>query len=194
MDLSIVRESNCDILQVATADALAFFLPGVVSQFAKVLHGAKTMMSGAAGSAEATDQAIRGLAEYLMIVLQDDANAHILATKTSSNFGSNNCKSTMSLLEELRNLPLRAQHQNEDVEDTSSESGEISRSKTELQEIESTDSSKEIRSLHVNRTKDWLEKTSVHLKKLLNATFPHVCSYNSKKLICLASLQASAYL
>lgn len=168
------RESNCELLQVGSADALAFFLPGVVSQFAKVLHSAKTIMSGAAASAEAMDQAIRGLAEYLMIVLQDDCNALILGVEASSDFGSYYCKPTVSILEELRHLKVKAQHQNEAVEDTSGHSGKIPSSKTEPQEMRSTDSSIEMGSLYVNRTKDWLEKTSAHLKKLLSATFPHV--------------------
>lgn len=163
-------------MQVGTADALAFFLPGVVSQFAKVLHGAKTMTSGAAGSAEAVDQAIRGLTEYLMIVLGDEANASVLGIEVSSNFSSNNCESTVSLLEELRRLPVKAQLQNEVIEDTRGELGKISCSKNEPQEMGSADRSKGIGSLHVNRTKDWLEKTSAHLKKLLSVTFPHVCS------------------
>nr|XP_023923287.1 TELO2-interacting protein 1 homolog isoform X2 [Quercus suber] len=68
------------VAKVGTADALAFFLPGVVSQFSKVFHASKTMISGAAGSVEAINQAIRGLAEYLMIVLHDDANLDGLDT------------------------------------------------------------------------------------------------------------------
>ncbi|XP_028787587.1 uncharacterized protein LOC114743543 [Neltuma alba] len=169
------------VAKVGTADALAFFLPGVVSQFAKVLHSAKTMMSGAAGSAEAIDQAIRGLTEYLMIVLRDDANAPVMGVEASSNFGSDNCESTVSLLEELRRLPVKAQLQNEVIEDTRHELGEIPCSNTELQE-KSGDCSKAIGSLHVNRTKDWLEKTSAHLKKLLNVTFPHICIHPSQKV------------
>lgn len=161
---------------MGTADALAFFLPGVVSQFAKVLHSAKTMMSGAAGSAEAIDQAIRGLTEYLMIVLWDEANTPALGIEASSNQSSDNCESTVSLLEELRSLPVKAQLQNEGVEETRGESGKIPRLKVELKEMGSADCSKGNGSLHVNRTKDWLEKTSAHLNKLLSATFPHVCS------------------
>ncbi|KAJ6917748.1 hypothetical protein NC652_019931 [Populus alba x Populus x berolinensis] len=56
------------VAKIGTADALAFFLPGVVSQFAKVLHMSKTMISGAAGSVEAIDQAIRALADFLVPV------------------------------------------------------------------------------------------------------------------------------
>ncbi|KHF98245.1 TELO2-interacting 1 [Gossypium arboreum] len=91
------------VAKVGTADALAFFLPGVVSQFAKVLHISKAMISGAAGSVEAIDQAIRGLAEYLMIVLQDDANLSGLDMYKDDSFGhkSNKYKSTTSFLEEL---------------------------------------------------------------------------------------------
>ncbi|KAK4261906.1 hypothetical protein QN277_004842 [Acacia crassicarpa] len=170
------------VAKVGTADALAFFLPGVVSQFAKVLHGAKTMTSGAAGSAEAIDQAIRGLTEYLMIVLGDEANASVLGIEASSNFSSNNCESTVSLLEELRRLPVKAQLQNEVIEDTRGELGKISCSKNEPQEMGSADRSKGIGSLHVNRTKDWLEKTSAHLKKLLSVTFPHICIHSSQKV------------
>nr|GFD11073.1 hypothetical protein [Tanacetum cinerariifolium] len=47
------------VAKVGTADQLAFFLPGVVSQIGKVLHVSKTMISGAAGNMEAMDQALR---------------------------------------------------------------------------------------------------------------------------------------
>ena len=38
------------------------------------------MICGAAGNAEAIDQAIRGLAEFLVLVLEDDANLFGLGT------------------------------------------------------------------------------------------------------------------
>ncbi|WRX30056.1 hypothetical protein QQP08_022543 [Theobroma cacao] len=75
------------LLKVGTADALAFFLPGVVSQFCKVLHISKTIISRAAGRVEAIDQAIRGLAEYLMIVLQDDTDLSGLDTYIDTSVG-----------------------------------------------------------------------------------------------------------
>lgn len=110
------------ILQIGSADALAFFLPGIVSQLTKALHAAKTMVSGAAGSMESIDQAIRGLAEFLMIVLQDDANVSVLDVETSSNFDSNECKSSVSLLEELRHLQVYDFAKRKSVEDRSVES------------------------------------------------------------------------
>ncbi|XP_010431644.1 PREDICTED: TELO2-interacting protein 1 homolog [Camelina sativa] len=63
------------VAKVGTADVLAFFLPGVVSQIAKVFHVSRAMISGAAGSVDALDQAIRGLVEFLMIVLEDQTNS-----------------------------------------------------------------------------------------------------------------------
>lgn len=106
------------LLQVGYADALGFFLPGIVSQLAKVLHSAKTMISGAAGNVESIDQAIRGLAEFLMIVLQDDANAPALDIEASSDFYSNECNSTLSLLDELRHLQVKNCVKTKAAEDT----------------------------------------------------------------------------
>ncbi|GKC53061.1 hypothetical protein Tco_1075806, partial [Tanacetum coccineum] len=54
------------VAKVGTADQLAFFLPGVVSQIGKVLHVSKTIISRAAGSMEAMDQALRALTKFLM--------------------------------------------------------------------------------------------------------------------------------
>ncbi|XP_039037021.1 uncharacterized protein LOC120174128 [Hibiscus syriacus] len=80
------------VAKVGTADALAFFLPGIISQFSKVLHISKAMISGAAGSVEVIDQAIRGLAEYLMVVLEDEANSSGLDMYKDDSFGHNSNK------------------------------------------------------------------------------------------------------
>jgi len=174
------------LLQVGSADALAFFLPGIVSNLSKVLHGAKTMTSGAAGSMEAIDLAIRGLAEFLMIVLRDDANASVLDMEVSASSDLNECKSSLSLLEELRHLQVKDSVKTKVVEDRSIESDNISCSETQLQGMGSTVPSGETLSLHVTRTKDWIQKTLAHVNKLLSATFPHVRSY--RWLITLVSL------
>lgn len=165
-------------MQVGNADALAYFLPGVVSQFNKVLHVSKTMITGAAGSVEAIDQAIRGLAEYLMIVLQDDVNLSGLDMPKNviSGYDPNNNKSSL-FLEELRRLRIKPEGQNTIVEeDNDGELVNVITPKSEFKEL-STDSMKRKGSLHVARTKDWIEETSAHVNKVLCATFPHVCSY-----------------
>jgi hypothetical protein len=165
------------LLQVGSADSLAFFLPGIVSNLSKVLHGAKTIISGAAGSMEAIDLAIRVLAEFLMIVLQDDANASVLDMEVSASFDSDKCKPTLSLLDELRHLQIKDSVKTKIVEDKIVESEKITSSQTQLQEMGSTGPDGETLSLHVTRTKDWIQKTSVHVNKLLTATFPHVSLY-----------------
>ncbi|KAJ4705806.1 ARM repeat superfamily protein [Melia azedarach] len=162
------------VAKVGTADSLAFFLPGVVSQFAKVLHVSKTILSGAAGSVEAIDQAIRGLAEYLMIVLQDDVNLSGLDMPKNVTAGndSENYECT-SLLEELRQLPIKVQGQSTIVKEyNSGEPVNMLTSKSGFKD-QYADSGKGIGSLLVARTKDWIEKTSSNVNKLLCATFPH---------------------
>ncbi|XP_021300339.1 uncharacterized protein LOC110428748 [Herrania umbratica] len=171
------------VAKVGTADALAFFLPGVVSQFSKVLHLSKTIISGAAGSVEAIDQAIRALAEYLMIVLQDDANLSGLGMyiDTSVGHNSSNCKSTASFLEELRQLPSKAQSKTL-MENINGEAANIVSLKTESGEKGSPDLGKGMGSLYVDRTKEWIEKTSEHVTKLLRAIFPYICVHQAKKV------------
>ncbi|WKA13407.1 hypothetical protein VitviT2T_030709 [Vitis vinifera] len=170
------------VAKVGSADALAFFLPGVVSQFSKVLYVSKTMISGAAGSVEAIDQAIRGVAEFLMVVLRDDANLSGL-DNVIAGCHTNKDESTQSFLEELRQLPLKAQGQSETIAEDSS--GEIISSispKFGFEEKGSISSRKMLGSLHVTRTKDWIEKTSTQVDKLLCTTFPKICVHPAKKV------------
>lgn len=134
------------------------------------------MTSGAAGSVEAIEQALRGLAEYLVIVLRDDANMSSLdmSMDVTTVFNSNHNMSTQSFMEELRRLPVKAQSQKEvAAEDSSDQRLKMITPESKFNENK-TNSGKEIGSLYVNRTKDWIEKTSAHVDKLLGATFPHV--------------------
>ncbi|PWA99793.1 ARM repeat superfamily protein [Artemisia annua] len=149
-----LKESRLMLL-VGTADQLAFFLPGVVSQIGKVLHVSKTMISGAAGSTEAMDQALRALIEFLMIVLQDEAN---ISSLDDSDIDLNMDKSPLSFLEELRHLKKQGH-------------GQLVEKKS-IQESSQSDAKK---SLHVERTKDWVATASSHVNKLLSAIFPHEC-------------------
>ncbi|CAI0555532.1 unnamed protein product [Linum tenue] len=172
------------VAKVGTADVLAFFLPGVVSKFSKVLHSSKTMMSGAAGSMDATDQAIRALAEYLMIVLDDDSN---LTSSTSRNStvdsGPDSNDSVESVLDQLRQLPISTQGGVKNMTDESM--GEADNSVACRSDFEMTGAMKRRKasgSLHVERTTDWLQQTSANVVKLLNSTFPQICVHQAKRL------------
>ncbi|XP_073313836.1 uncharacterized protein [Primulina huaijiensis] len=165
------------VAKVGTADALAFYLPGVVSQIGKVLHVSRTMISGAAGSTEALSQAVRGLTEYLGIVLEDDS----LGVRMNDSSGPclSKDKPLASFLEELRNLPAKNQERDEKVADSfvsPQASTTLSGQETHLK------SSIKNASLRVKRTTDWLKNTTLHVNKLLSATFPHLCLHPTTKV------------
>ncbi|KAI3755976.1 hypothetical protein L1987_55787 [Smallanthus sonchifolius] len=152
------------VAKVGIADQLAFFVPGVVSQIGKVLHVSKTMISGAAGSMEALDQALIGLAEFLMIVFQDEAN---LSSLDDNEINLNIEKSPLSFLEELRRLPGKKQDQVEILETKS---------------IQKSSQSEVKKSLHVDRTRDWIATASSHVNKILSAVLPHLCVHPAKRV------------
>ncbi|XP_068654423.1 uncharacterized protein [Aristolochia californica] len=168
--------------KVGTADALAFFLPGVVSQFTKVLHVSKTMISGAAGSAESLENAVRGLSEFLIVVLGDEANCTGLRMCMNEITGchSNKDNSPQSILVTFQQLSAKTQVQQEKPEENSicQPYGAI----IPISDLKESDCSYASRSFYVNRTKEWLEETSVRVDKLLAATFPHLCVHPAKKV------------
>ncbi|GFS33914.1 ARM repeat superfamily protein [Actinidia rufa] len=137
------------VAKVGTPDALAFFLPAI-------------------------DQAIRGLAEFFMIVLEDDANLSGLGTTGDISKD----ESTMSFLEELRSLPVKTQGQSEMVAENPSEAIRKDVPNFGFKGKGSVNAENMTGSLHVSRTKDWIIKTYAHVNKLLSGTFPQVGSYN----------------
>lgn len=81
-------------MQVANADALAFFLPGVVSGLTKAIRSSMVTSKrsvttatyksvGAAGSTGALEESLRGLAELLVLVLADSRNRDCLLDESS---------------------------------------------------------------------------------------------------------------
>lgn len=171
-------------LQVGTADALAFYLPGVVSQMGKVLHASRTTISGAAGSTEALDQAVRGLAEYLGVVLGDGVSTSIRGVPLDdiSGFCSSKEKPLVSFLEELRHLPVKNLMQ-DDVRDSTESVERGSMMSGGNKTLVNSDN--KVGSLRVKRSVDWLANTTAHVNKLLSATFPHVGStWLSLVIVC----------
>ncbi|KFK42304.1 hypothetical protein AALP_AA2G238700 [Arabis alpina] len=166
------------VAKVGTADVLAFFLPGVVSQIAKVLHVSRAMISGAAGSVDALDQAIRGLAEFLMIVLEDETNSAALNISDDDS-KSQKHESAHSILDELRSLTTKSQEQSDELTATTSQ--EIVKT-TNVHTKSNQNLSRD--SFHVERTKEWLESTTSHVNMLLCGTFPHILIHPASKIRC----------
>ncbi|XP_072963405.1 uncharacterized protein [Typha angustifolia] len=167
------------VAKVGSADALAFFLPGIVSRFAKALHISKNIITGAAGSALSIEHAILGLSESLMIVLNDKENLRELeiSAHETARFFPCDSESTESVLEVLRHLPANVQTQASNIAEQSlnQSTEDAHREKTKYNHADA-------RSLHVHRSKEWISQTTANVDKLLSAIFPHLSVHPAEKV------------
>ncbi|CAN6455240.1 unnamed protein product [Victoria cruziana] len=166
------------IAKVGTADRLAFFLPGVVSRFAKALNISKAMISGAAGSTESMAHVIYGLGELLVITFGDEVNLYGLGMSLEDLKDSHvkNNQSAQLVLETLRHLPTASEETNITNASTNNFASASNLLNIEMREKISD------KSPFVDRNKDWIDKTSECVDKLLSATFSHLCVNPAKKV------------
>lgn len=139
-----------------------------------MLHVSRAMISGAAGSVDALDQAVRCLAEFLMIVLDDEANSSALCISDDDSKLQKH-GSAHSVLDELRSLTMKTQGQQSDELLIETTSQEIVKTINVHEKLTGD-------SFHVERTKEWLEKTTSHVNKLLCETFPHILIHPAGKI------------
>ncbi|KAJ3681678.1 hypothetical protein LUZ60_014251 [Juncus effusus] len=153
------------ISKVGTADALAFFLPGIVSKISKPLYTSKTVLSGPSGSSASLEQAILALTEALTVVLSDHQNLPGLGPPRTREIPS----STESVLDMLRKLTDEVKSDGDSVRGLgppwTGENGEG-----------------DGRQLVVKRSKEWIEQTGNNVDKMLQANFPHLSVHRSERV------------
>lgn len=200
------------IFKVGNADALAFFLPGVASGLVSAIRSpvranghrqeALSQISyprGAAGSSGALEEAVRALAELLVLVLADERNSSALEAREgvsqvpnlsqkwkSSKGGHFIAEAALASLSELsvqlkdnKGIPaaLKAPCElNSDGQVATNGSDNIhSGSDNVLQEekIEQADV------FRIKRNKEWMEHTATRIGNLLSLSFPAVCGHSN---------------
>lgn len=141
------------------------------------MHVSKSTISGPSGSAGSIHNAVRGLAEFIVLVMNDEANLDGLKESLldTDNSFQNGSKSSQLVLEVFRSFPLNSQIQGTNLFEKNSNTACEFPIKLEAQKNNSCQSTG---SFHVNRTKEWIVATSFRVDKLLSLTFPNVLFVN----------------
>lgn len=187
------------ISKVGTADALAFFLPGIVSGLAKCLRMSKSITadsfqvtSGAAGSIGAIEQAIKGLAEFLVVSFGDQNNTTQLEEGVADVYNeaisgpfARKPQSAESTLDALRYLSAQTQAQKvlqeaNEVPDHALDHKELQQNTEKVVEEQKDGKGAKGSNFRVDRDKKWLEETAKRVDGLLSTTFPTLCAHPAK--------------
>lgn len=184
----------CD--QVGTADALAFFLPGIASRLVKSVQSSNKMNngmselsypSGAAGSSLAVEQALRALNELIVLVLADERNLNAIRRDKNSNhltikplIGHEGGETALSILHTER---IRQKMQS--INDKQTIQPEMNECNFEGLTSESrktdpviTDDTERVGKLRVERSEAWLEYTTKRISSLLSLCYPAVSVFS----------------
>ncbi|KAJ7549328.1 hypothetical protein O6H91_07G049000 [Diphasiastrum complanatum] len=195
------------VLKVGAADALAFFLPGVVSGLAKAMreswpgtHSPRVPVHivGAAGITGAIEQAVKGMAEFLVLVLADVRNSSSIEvtrlsqkddTSSTPNQTASSAEEALKTLHVLSSkyssqskngkeitqlIPLSHKVSETIVDDSKSLSGS---EELNIHLDQGTQKDSRPPDLRVDRSPDWLRETTTRVNGLLSATFPTLCAH-----------------
>lgn len=208
--------SELTLLQVGNADALAFFLPGVVSGLTKAIRSSMVTSTrsvltatyksvGAAGSTGALEESVRGLAEALVLVLADSRNWACLSEMDP---GSSDSDPSIDQVETaLENLQVLLKEDTErageslkvNVHGDSKENTlRVGGSAHDNKEVTKTGEPTQGLPLRLDRDRKWLESTTARLESMMSVNLPLVSDHHLDILIsswvllmCPASIEIS---
>lgn len=183
------------LLQVANADALAFFLPGVVSGLTKAIRRSMVTSKrsvttatyksvGAAGSTGALEESLRGLAELLVMVLADSRNRTCLSEMDpESSETGHSIDQIEAALENLQVVLLKedtrkaGESLKADVHEDSKTSGlSTADAASHHKEVFKAEAPTLGAPLRLERDRKWLETTVARLESILSESLPLVSS------------------
>ena len=178
--------SELTLLQVGYADALAFFLPGVVSGFTKAIRSSMVTSKrsvitatyksvGAAGSTGALEESLRGLTELLVLVLADSRNWACLSEIDPKSCETGpNVDEVEAALENLQVVLLKEDFRRD--RDSKESSLSVGVSSSDHREVFRAEAPTPDSSLRLERDRKWLESTVARLESMLSVNLPLVSS------------------
>ncbi|KAL3699023.1 hypothetical protein R1sor_017045 [Riccia sorocarpa] len=180
------------ILKVGSADALAYFLPGVVRGFATAMRFTKAQVnsgfatpivhvSGAAGWPAVVEEAVRGMAEILSLVLGDEVNRFISSDPTSTSIEED---ATLDVaLDYLKDLALQSGRRDKNAVAThETTEAEAKTSTLVVHQSQDQDHGVGVNPLRVERSKKWLSETTARVQTFLSQTLPLLCAHQSSSV------------
>ncbi|XP_057818002.1 uncharacterized protein LOC131031017 isoform X1 [Cryptomeria japonica] len=192
------------ISKVGSADALAFFLPGIVGGLVKVLRVSKFTTgnsfqptSGAAGSIGAIEQAVKGLADMLVLCLADEKNTTQLDIGTAETY--NEGLSAAAALEALQCLSFQTRAKKDfevkkEAPYHALNGKDLQQKRQKNIEVLGDGRGAISSNFRVYRDKEWLEQTAQHVDSLLSTTFPVLCAHPARGVRLVLAEAAGALL
>ncbi|KAL2608666.1 hypothetical protein R1flu_027239 [Riccia fluitans] len=193
------------IIKVGSADALAYFLPGVVRGFATAMRFTKAQVNsgfsapivhvaGAAGWPAVVEEAVKGMAEILALVLGDEVCGFKSSDSSTTPLEDATLDVAFGYLQDLA-LQSRRRDKNAVMEietaEAEAKSSTLVVHQSQHNESSSQDHGVGVSSFRVDRSKKWLTETTARVHTFLSQTLPLLCAHQSSS-VRLAVVEATA--